>query len=490
MVNLLLLTGPVFTIEIYDRVLATRSMPTLAALAAFAVFLFGVLGLFDLARSVALARLAAGLASRGPAAGGGPAAGDPLTGGADRPDGEGRGARTAWSLLLSPSASRLLDLPFAPLFVAALFVLHPLLGLAAGAGAVLLLATAAGPAWRAAGKGADAGQAQPWQPADEGRPPAGPPGPAIEAEVCLLVLRRTLGFWIQTAVLALGAYLAILDRISVGSIVAASILSERALGPVGHLAAIAPEALAGLARRPRPGTRPRPAPAAMPPDGTRGLELHRPGPATAAGPLAIAPGTAVAVLGASGSGKSRLLDMMAAGAPDCAATLGGVRLSALPETDRLRRIGHVAQGPFLSSGPGQAAARAAARAALLTAADLADALGRFGLAAPDARAGPLPAGTAQRLRLACAFAGRPSLILLDEPEAHLDSAGLSLLCRAVAGAAAGGAVILVASHRPEAIAACTHVLALDGGRQRAFGPRESVLSWARAARTSAAGAAR
>jgi ATP-binding cassette subfamily C protein len=89
--------------------------------------------------------------------------------------------------------------------------------------------------------------------------------------------------------------------------------------------------------------------------------------------------------------------------------------------------------------------------------------------------GRLSGGQRQRVALARAFYGDPVVLVLDEPNASLDDPGVQALNRAIANARAAGRIAIVMSHRPSALAECNLVLFLDGGRMRAFGPRDEVL---------------
>jgi ABC-type protease/lipase transport system fused ATPase/permease subunit len=88
----------------------------------------------------------------------------------------------------------------------------------------------------------------------------------------------------------------------------------------------------------------------------------------------------------------------------------------------------------------------------------------------------LSAGQQQRVALARALYGDPFLIVLDEPNSNLDVEGDEALTQAILGARARGAIVVVVAHRPSALSGVDHVLALNGGRQQAFGPKDEVLA--------------
>ncbi len=142
-VNLLNLTGPLFMMQVYDRVLGSRSVETLAALFVLVAFLFVMMGLLDLARNRVMARLAARFHERmetrvfGAALQDGAASGNPSAAQAGLAD-----LDAVQRLVGSPVLLALFDLPWAPMFLAGLFIFHPLLGALACLGGVVLIIAA------------------------------------------------------------------------------------------------------------------------------------------------------------------------------------------------------------------------------------------------------------------------------------------------------------------------------------------------------------
>ncbi|MEF9604667.1 type I secretion system permease/ATPase, partial [Paracoccus sp. PXZ] len=128
-VNLLMLTGPLFMMQVYDRVLASRSVETLTALFLLVVFLFTLMGIIDLARNRVMSRIAARFQERmegrvfTAALQDGQAAGSELV-----VRGGMRDLEAVQRLIASPVLMALFDLPWAPFFLAAVFIFHPLLG--------------------------------------------------------------------------------------------------------------------------------------------------------------------------------------------------------------------------------------------------------------------------------------------------------------------------------------------------------------------------
>lgn len=218
----------------------------------------------------------------------------------------------------------------------------------------------------------------------------------------------------------------------------------------------------------------------------QGLGVLRPGrpvPLLRLAGFEVAPGRALGVIGPSGSGKSLLARVLAGATAQSSGTLrfAGVALWRVPP----ERIGYLPQRFGLLPGTiGEAIARhdgEASPARIEAAAVLAgvhDAIRRLpeGYATPvTEEVATLPAGVVQLIGLARALYDEPSLIILDEPTAHLDGAGLAQLNAAIHAAKARGAVVVVTAHRPGAIAECDDLLVLEDGVQTGFGPRETVL---------------
>ena len=141
-VNLLNLTGPLFMMQVYDRVLGSRSVPTLAALFALVAFLFAMMGLIDLARTRVMARVAMRFQDRMEqrvfqAA----LAEGAATGQTHAAQGGLRDLEAVRQLIGSPVLMALFDLPWAPVFLAGLYLFHPVLGVVATIGGLILVIT-------------------------------------------------------------------------------------------------------------------------------------------------------------------------------------------------------------------------------------------------------------------------------------------------------------------------------------------------------------
>lgn len=526
LVNLLMLTGPLFMLQLYDRVLASRSEATLVALFALVAFLYGMLTLLDHARGRIAARIGAAFQARldrrvfdtalrlqalRPA--------DPVARVVQR-DLEG-----VQKLLGAPIFLALFDIPWTPLFLALIFAFHPEMGwLALGGGAVLVilalvnqrllrpplqhLARTTHEAERfrnqigneaevAGALGMRGSAFRRWQTNRHA---------ALRAALAasdhtgfFTTLTKSFRLFLQSAMLALGAWLVLRDQITPGLMIAASIILGRALAPVeqvvsqwgmlqggweswGRLSAM----LSGL-----PPDIPRmalPRPRAH--LSVRGVTVVPPGEAKAALRMVdfdLKPGRAMGVIGPSGAGKSTLARTVTGAWLPAAGKvrLDGVALDQF-EPDALgRMLGYLPQRVTLFDGTiAENIARLdpdADPAEIVRAARQAGAHAMI-VALPDGydtriceHAGRLSGGQVQRIGLARALYGDPVLLVLDEPNSNLDADGSQALNMAIRVAKAGGASVMIMAHRPAAIQECDDLLVLEQGTQTAFGPRDEVL---------------
>ncbi|MCC5968952.1 MAG: type I secretion system permease/ATPase [Pararhodobacter sp.] len=526
LVNLLMLTGPVFMLQLYDRVLASRSVATLLALFALVAFLYAMMATLDHARGRITARIGAAFQARldrrvyetalcrqalRPA--------DPAARMVQRD------LETVQKLLGAPVFLALFDAPWTPLFIALIFAFHPELGwLALGGGAVLVaLALINQRLLRApllkASFTAHEGERFRNQIGVESElvGALGMRGSAFEfwqrnrhAALCATLAAsdragffttttRSFRLFLQSAMLALGAWLVLRDQITPGLMIAASIILGRALAPVeqvvGQWGAVQGgweswrRLCAVLAGTPLPSPHmalPRPRAYLT----VRGVTVVPPGEVRAALRMIdfdLAPGRAMGVIGPSGAGKSTLARTVI-GAWQPAA--GKVRLDGVAldqyEPDSLGRLlGYLPQRVALFDGTvAENIARLdpnADPAEVVRAAQLAGAHAMI-VSLPDGydtriseHGGRLSGGQIQRIGLARALYGNPVLLVLDEPNSNLDSDGSHALNMAIRAAKAGGASVMIMAHRPAAIQECDDLLMIDHGTQTAFGPRDEVL---------------
>lgn len=521
-VNLLMLTGPLFSIQVYDRVLASRSRETLIALVLLAGFLFAILFLLDATRAWLMTRVAArvqsGLDGRlfdlvlsKP----GPADIGPL-----------RDLEAVQRALGGPVLLAVMDLPWTPIFLLAIFALHPLLGILALIGGAVLLGLSwvqgrllsrcaadatsganatdlfarqhAGADGSVRALGMGAGALARWDALRQR---------ALRASVTLadgMALAgsagRVLRLFLQSAMLALGAWLVMDGQISGGAMFAASILMGRALAPVEGLIAGWPaarrglsgwRALSGLLKvASQVGTR-LALPAPSHEVAVEGLTLTPPGAPRAAVQsvsFRLSAGQVLGIVGPSGSGKSTLIRAITGiwSAPDGGIRFDGAALDQYAPDVLGRAMGYLPQSVRLFEGtvaeniarldqnPASEKVMAAARAAALH--ELIVRLPNGYDTALSAADTGLSGGQVQRIGLARALYGAPWLLVLDEPETGLDADGQAALIRAIRAHRARGGSVILSAHRMQLLRDCDLILALDDGRCRAFGPRDEVLA--------------
>ncbi|SMO98160.1 type I secretion system permease/ATPase [Paracoccus laeviglucosivorans] len=526
-VNMLMLTGPLFMMQVYDRVLASRSVETLTALFLLVVFLFAMMGVLDLARNRVMARVAARFQERMEGRvfkaalqdGNGGAASDVAV------KGGMRDLEAVQRLISSPVLMALFDLPWAPFFLAAVFLFHWLLGAVALAGLLILVLTTLMNQWlskNALQKSAIASQSadrmsdlylgegeligslgmrdatfRRWQTARDRATEATMEG--TDRAAGFTVFSRTFRLFLQSALLAAGAWLVLRQEVTPGAMIASSILMGRALAPIEQVVggwSMVQRAQDGwqrlgdlLSRRPPQIDRtPLPRPAAR--IEVRNLTVAPPSQsvATLRGiSFDIAPGQAMGVIGPSGAGKSTLARALIGAWPVGAGhiRLDGATLDQYDPDVLGGLIGYLPQQVTLfdgtiadniarlSSNPDpqrivQAATAAAAHRMIL---DLPQ-----GYDTPLAQSGGrLSGGQIQRIGLARALYADPVLFVLDEPNSNLDNEGSAALNLAIRNIKARGGAVIIMAHRPAAITECELLLVLDQGMRRAFGPRDEVL---------------
>ncbi|MFN7164224.1 MAG: type I secretion system permease/ATPase, partial [Hyphomonas sp.] len=515
-VNLLMLTGPLYMLQVYDRVLASQSVPTLVALTVLVLVLYGTLGVLEWARSglfsVAASRFEGELGARAAAAAMAHSLADPGRA-SDRPI---RDLRQLRRFIASPVAGAVFDAPFSPLFLLVLFMLHPLFGLWAVLGAVILIVASAlnerasarltresedyerASALRAAEmtrnaevlKALGMGEAvrRRWQRLFDG----GDSAFARSGRILTGFTSGTKAFrlFLQSAILGIGAWLVIQGEATPGAMIAASILMGRAIAPleqiVGQWRAIVAARESWAALKTALAGSPAPLPQ-MPLPPIRGevrLENVVAGPPGSQTPVlkgltfTLAPGDVLGVLGPSAAGKSSLARVLTGAWPVMSGhvRLDGADIASLPSDTLGPQIGYLPQQADLLSGTVRdniARFRDdAAPEAIIAAAQAAgchDMILRLanGYDTEIGLGGAyLSAGQRQRIGLARALFGDPNLIILDEPNSNLDGPGEQALQAAIAAAKARRATVIIIAHRPNAIVHCTKLMVIDEGRVR------------------------
>lgn len=523
-INLLMLTGPLFMLQVYDRVMTSGSIPTLVALSVLTAALYVVIGTLEMIRSRVVVRVGLEFDRR--------VADRVFTSSLRRSLSGQAGATTALreldhirQFIGGPGPLSLFDAPWTPVYLLVIFLMHWALGIAATIGALVLLALAwasermtraplmeagrvAGQSFEMAETGARNAEAitamgmleayrARWQ--NTNAEAMAWQVVAADRLGTLQAIIKTTRLGLQSLMLAIGAALALSGDISAGTIVAATIIFGRALAPVeqaiGHWRGML-RALDGygkidmlLRATPEP-----PARTALPdPKGhlkVAGLRVAAPDSRQlilSNISFEVRPGKMLAVIGPSASGKSTLARTLVGLWQPLAGSvqLDGARLDQWDPDALGRHIGYLPQSVELFSGTVKdniARFRAdATDAEIIAAAQQAHAhelilalpngyetqLGSFGTY--------LSAGQRQRIALARALFGNPRLVVLDEPNANLDRVGDDALDNAIDGMRSRGQAVVLVSHRVQAIGKADLLLYVDRGIQRAFGPRDEVM---------------
>ncbi|PZO67075.1 MAG: type I secretion system permease/ATPase [Paracoccus denitrificans] len=523
-VSVLGLTGPLFMMQVYDRVLSSRSVETLTALFLLATVMFLAMGLLDLSRGLVMNRVAARFHARMEQRVFRASLGEPPSP-ASGPRAGLRELDAIQRLLQAPVLMAMFDAPWAPLFLIALFVFHPMLGLVATVGGALLVlaavlnqiltrnslqaSLAAGQrAQRTADLFADESEVMGALGMERAAMARWRRDRDIAADetarwgdraASLTVFSRTFRIYLQSVLLATGAWLVLRHQITPGAMIASSIMMGRALAPIEQLVAgwpLVQPAIDGwrrvgelLSRHPTTAPRtalPRPAAELE----VTNLGLIPPGgsvPTLRNVSFSLKPGQALGVVGASGAGKSSLARVLIGAWTPTSGTirLGGATLDHYDPDQLGRMLGYLPQRVTLFDGSiaeniGRLAPDADPKA-VVDAAKAARAHQMIlslpqGYDTPITQAGPqLSGGQIQRIGLARALFGAPLLFVLDEPNASLDADGSEALNAAIRDVKQRGGAVVIMAHRPAAIAECDFLLVLDSGAMRAFGPRDQVM---------------
>ena len=523
--NILYLTGSFFMLQVYDRVLPSRSVPTLVVLCILALSLYGFQAILDIVRNRVLIRIAGGFAEtmdrriyyllvklplRAPQMGGF----EPV-----------RDLDQIRGFMSGPGPAALFDLPWMPLYLGICYLFHPLIGLTATVGALILVVitfmtevkvrqpsievsslsgrrTSLAEASRRNSEvlhamGMVGRFANQW--ADYGRRYVEAHQRAGDITGGMGSFSRALRMALQSAVLAVGAYLVIKGQATAGIIIAGSILSARALAPVEQVIAQWRVFVSARQSWHRLNNL-----LARIPDDRDVMQLPRPKASLSVEAVSVAPpgvnmlvardiafnlkaGQGLGIIGPSASGKSSLVRALVgvwrpvsgkvridgATLDQWSSEALGEHVGYLPQDMELF-AGTVAQNiARLEPEPDAAKVIAAAQAAGVHELILGlpngyeTEMGEGGTA--------LSAGQRQRVGLARALYGDPFLVVLDEPNSSLDHEGEEALTKAILSVRARGGIAIVVAHRPSALAAVDQLLVMRAGRQQAFGPKDAVL---------------
>jgi PrtD family type I secretion system ABC transporter len=521
--NLLFLTTSIYMMQVYDRVLTTRSVDTLIYLTLISLGALLALGFLDAYRSHLLTKVSAYIEeSVGPIAFT-RSLSNSLRGVSYRTE-LLRDVREVRAFLTGPGVIALFDLPWAILFLLVIYLLHPVLGVISTVALLLLFALAVandrisrGRLIRANELGVRAMQeldvcnrnaeiidALGMLPAVQERwMRKNNEALKLQADANITAgtitgISKFFRMAVQLLILAAGAWLVMQDRMTGGGMIAASIILVRALAPVDSAIVTwkqiisARTAYRGVDECLRQPER-RPASMALPaPNGALAAENVKyavPGRAPILNDITfeIEAGDTLAVLGPSAAGKTTLSRLLVGILPP---TSGNIRLDGADifpwnREDLGRHIGYLPQDVALFQGT---VAENIARLREFDAADVIEAaqianvhdmilrlpngydtdIGEFGRA--------LSGGQRQRIALARALFGRPSLVVLDEPNANLDSEGDAGLVRALTELRNRGTTVVFITHRPGLIAHADKLLLVRDGAAEMFGPRQEVLT--------------
>lgn len=523
-VNILMLTGPLYMLQIYDRVIASGSHETLAVLTGLTLALFAAMGALDFARGALLARAAETFEGKlkettynftMDAARAGLTFGDqPL-----------KDLRQIRQFVASPALTAVFDAPWTPFFMLIVFMMHWSLGLVGLGGLVVLLTLAlinerlsrkanlkalshsveadkvVGATLRNVAAADAMGMRAPLHNKWKSMAQTGSDYSLLASDtiVGLTAASKATRLFLQSAILGTGALLAIGGAVTPGVMIAASIIIGRALAPIEivtgqwrnfaltgtsykrlktYLGAIkptktrtelpAPTGVIDVTRAYcQPGTAKKPV--------LKGVNFH------------LDKGEALGIIGPSAAGKSTLARTLV-GVENLNSgeiCIDGARISQWDRDLLGPYVGYLPQEVELFSGT---AAQNIARfdpepdpQAIIAAAELAGAHQMI-LAFEEGydtnigeRGSHLSAGQRQRLGLARALYGHPVFVVLDEPNSNLDADGDAALAKAVQGLKAKGVTTVIVAHRPSAIAFVDKLLLLADGEVKAFGPRDEVL---------------
>ncbi len=524
-INVLMLAGPLFMLQVYDRVLPSGSVPTLVVLIGLVVILYVFLALLEMIRGRVLVRLGRRLDEilhrdifRGVFA---------LT----AREVKGAGSQPLRDLdmvrgyIAGPGPLAFFDVPWVPIYIGLVFMFHPLLGIFAVIAAAILAVLAvlnksltqdsqikATMASEAAHRFAEEGRRQAgiinalgmgktllnlW----EERKDAALTTLSDTGDRAGLIssVSKAARLLFQSGILAVGAWLAIRQSITPGIMIAASIIMSRALAPLEQMIVhwrgfISAQRSWNRLCRLLTALPPEPQRTALPrPSGQLDVQNliclipDKPKPVVSGVSFRLQPGDGLGIIGPSGAGKSTLAKALLGIWPN---KRGEVRLDGAThdqwDGDTLgRHLGYLPQEIVLLPGTlAQNIARFDPNATAQSIMEAAELAGVHLLALSlengyDTVVGldgvQLSAGQIQRVALARAVYGDPALVILDEPNSNLDSEGDDALMNAIVALRKRGTTVVVVAHRASAINALDTLLYIRDGRQVFYGPKDGVL---------------
>ncbi len=525
-INLLMLTGPLFMLQVYDRVLNSGSISTLTALVLLAATLYILYGFLEFIRSRVMVQIGRqldeGLRAR---------AFDMMSFHATKGNPQVRNSPisdllTVRQFVSSPGPFAFFDMPWAPVYLFVIYLMHPWLGMAAAVAIVILAALAVVNNMLMKEPSAEAQKAiaQAQVMSDESLRNAeissvlgmtdvlrkrweSVQATALDAQTSasnrgglISSMSRTLRLMFQSGILGLGALLAVQQEISPGTMIAASIIMARALAPVEQAVAHwqpylgfrrAWARLSELMKQTPSPAEPMPLPEPKGQLEVENLNAFVPNgdkPIVHNVSFRIEAGTGLGVIGPTGAGKSTLARAIVGAWPRMRGKvrLDGAEIRQWDAVSLGKHLGYLPQDVELFEGTvAENISRFEPEAdpQKIVAAARQAAVHDMVLKLPDGyntRVGAgghrLSAGQLQRIGLARAMYGDPALLIMDEPNANLDAEGEAALVQAVLNARRRGATVIVVAHRPSALAAIDTLLMMKDGQQVAFGPKDEVLA--------------
>jgi ATP-binding cassette, subfamily C, bacterial len=524
-INVLMLTTSIYLMQISDHVMVSRSLDTLLMLTIAAVGALAVLSVLDLLRKWVLTRLGVKLETML----GGPVLAASIEHSVNGHSPEVQGLRdlsTIRSFLSGPVVPQLCDLPMAPFYILIVFMIHWDLGLITLAGAVILAALAYANQLstnRLLGEASQFGAIALTRAQAQTRN-----SDAVRAMGMIEECVRSWGaenmrslqiqleasningiiagiskfarLLLQIAILGWGAYLSLQGDLTSGMSIAASIIGARALAPVeGAIESWksfvhAREAYAKVRRLMSASTVMEPRTILPEPKGEMFCEKLVFTTAQAKEPIikqisfGILAGTSVALIGPTGAGKSTLGKLIiGALTPNSGCVrLDGADLRNWDLRQLGRSVGYLPQDVELFPGtiaeniarmrPDATSEEIVSAAKFANVHDLILRMKNGYETMIYERGAPLSGGQRQRVALARAFFGNPKLIVLDEPDAALDTDGEEALAGALANAKAAGMTVVVTTQRRNILSSLDRVLVLRDGMIDLYGPRDQVLA--------------